>query len=444
MCSAESASYWSHVVVEELDVDLLAADVLQHPSELVGGVLAVVSFPRRLGQELILDRLKDGLASFERPPVPVPSDVRRIEEEGSTRSDRTVERLEEVPGRVRNVLDDCAGYHDVEPAERRDLFELALTVGRNDADPLGSHQLDVAVKRIAVARVAVARDDVVAEPAKGEGEGPKPGAHLEHLPALEASTPQQFHEPHHSDDVHAKVGAHRALRQHSHVLLERIGLESLEQLDQVLRGIKHDGVHCSAPKRARVRQPQRCRRTVHPEWDAGRADRGDQVLGPGPHCAAGPRRDRVAQRERYVLVGELDRSDPAGEHSQEVTLGRSVAAPVSDHKPSSRLAVAIDQGADKARLTVQDHPLRRDVRRPILGEDSHTDFPTPTRYEGKHSACRLSRAKPKPDGVLPGSCPGNDPGTPVPQGLKGGTLADGRRVEGEPLDWCASGGARIA
>ena len=68
-----------HVVVEELDVNLLAADVLEHPCELPDGVLAMVSFPRRLGKELILNRLKDGLTSLERSPVPIPSEVRRIE-----------------------------------------------------------------------------------------------------------------------------------------------------------------------------------------------------------------------------------------------------------------------------------------------------------------------------------------------------------------------------
>jgi hypothetical protein len=68
-----------HIVVEELGVDLLAADVLQHPSELAGGVLAMMALPGRLGKELILDRLENGLASLERSPVPVPSDVRRVE-----------------------------------------------------------------------------------------------------------------------------------------------------------------------------------------------------------------------------------------------------------------------------------------------------------------------------------------------------------------------------
>jgi hypothetical protein len=68
-----------HVVVDELDVDLLAADALEHPSELTSGVLAMVSFPGWLAEELILDRLKDRLASFERTPVPVPSNVRGIE-----------------------------------------------------------------------------------------------------------------------------------------------------------------------------------------------------------------------------------------------------------------------------------------------------------------------------------------------------------------------------
>src|SRR5215211_7849008 len=122
-----------------------------------------------------------------------------------------------MPGRVGNVLDDCAGYNDVELAERRDLIEFALAVGRDNADALFSHEFDVAVERVAVARVPVARDDVVAESAKGNGKGPKPCTHLEHRSAVEASTPDQFHQSHHAGDVHAKVVAHRVLRQHGHV-----------------------------------------------------------------------------------------------------------------------------------------------------------------------------------------------------------------------------------
>jgi hypothetical protein len=174
-------------------------------------------------------------------------------------------------GRVGNVLDDRAGHHDVEAAERGDLIELALAVGRHNADSLGPHQLDVPVERTAVARVPVARDDVVAEPAKDEREGPEPGTHLEHLSTLEASTPEQFHEPHHTDDFHAKVGAHRVLRQHSHVPLERLGLELIEQVNQVFGSVQHDGLIGSAPKRARRWQPQWRARPIDAERDARRA-----------------------------------------------------------------------------------------------------------------------------------------------------------------------------
>jgi hypothetical protein len=176
-----------------------------------------------------------------------------------------------MPGRVGNVLDDRAGHHDVEAVERGDLFELALAGGRDNADPFGAHQLDVAVERTCVTRVPVARDDVVAEPAKGEGEGPEPGTHLEYLSMFEASTHEQFYEPHYTDDVHAEVGGHRVLRQHSHVPLERLGLELLEQLDQVFGGVQHEGLRGSAPKRARWWQPQGCTRTIDSERDVCRA-----------------------------------------------------------------------------------------------------------------------------------------------------------------------------
>jgi hypothetical protein len=90
---------------------------------------------------------------------------------------------------VRNVLDDRAGHNYVEAAKARDLLELGVAVGRDNVDPLGAHQLAVAVERLAIARVAVARDDLVTEPTKCKGERPEPRTYLEHLSALEASTP---------------------------------------------------------------------------------------------------------------------------------------------------------------------------------------------------------------------------------------------------------------
>jgi hypothetical protein len=59
-----------HVVVEELDLDVFAADSFEHPSELLGGVLAVMTFPRRVTEVLILDWLKIAFGRSLVGPVP--------------------------------------------------------------------------------------------------------------------------------------------------------------------------------------------------------------------------------------------------------------------------------------------------------------------------------------------------------------------------------------
>jgi hypothetical protein len=151
-----------------------------------------MTFPRRLGHVLVLDGLKDGVTSLERSSVPVASHVRRVEQKEAAGSNGAEERLEEMPGRMRNVLDYCGGQCSIEAAESRDLLELAVAACRDDSDPLALHQLDVAVERTPVAGVAVARGDVVAEASKSEGERPEPGAHLEHPPAVEAPRLQRL------------------------------------------------------------------------------------------------------------------------------------------------------------------------------------------------------------------------------------------------------------
>ena len=243
-----------------------------------------------------------------------------------------------MPGRVGDVLDDRACQHDVELTKVGDLIELALAVGRDDADPLGSHQLDVAVERIAVARVPVARDDVVAEPAKGEGKGPEPGAHFEHLSALEAATPEQFHEPHHSDDVHAKVSAHRVVRQHGTC---RPSASGSKRSSSATRSSAASSTTVSrAPLQSARADGSRngAAWTIDVERKAGFAYGGSYVLGPRSPCAAGLRRDRVPQRERYLTIRQLDRWNAAGESGEDITLGSRRLGPVSNHQPSSRLA----------------------------------------------------------------------------------------------------------
>jgi hypothetical protein len=222
-----------------------------------------------------------------------------------------------MPRRTRDVLNNCPGQHDVEPAEARDLLELALAVRRDDADPLPFHQLDVAVEGSAVARIPVAGGDVVAQPAKRQGKGPEPGTHLEHFSAIKASTAQQLHQQHHPHDVHAEAGAHRLLRQHGDMPLESVGSKPVKQLDQVLRGAEHDALEGSATGRG----PTAARSGVR-----GRATRSGTLSGPtaassvdklslrgggwATHCTECGRKQRPDERGWRAYLND-DEDEPA-------------------------------------------------------------------------------------------------------------------------------------
>jgi hypothetical protein len=179
------------------------------------------------------------------------------------------------------------------------------------------------------------------------------------------------------------------------------------------------------------------------ERNAAHAQGGYHIFGPDASCAVRSRCGWVSQGESYLLVGELHRRNTPSENGQDITLGRRLFGPVPDHQPSGRLASWIDESADQARIAGREHRLRRDKRRTVLGKDADADLPTPARYECEQAARRVTETQGKADRMLPGSSPSKDPGTPVPEGFKCSPLADGRRVEREALDWCASGRAAI-
>jgi hypothetical protein len=108
-----------HVVVEEFDLDIFATHPLQHPFELRCRVLPMMSFPGRLAVILLLQRLEDRLPTLERSAIPVARDVRGVEGQEASASNRTMQRLEQRTRCVRNVLDHGPCQHDVELAELR-------------------------------------------------------------------------------------------------------------------------------------------------------------------------------------------------------------------------------------------------------------------------------------------------------------------------------------
>ena len=125
-----------HVVVDEFNPDVFATHPMQHPFELRCRVLPVMSFPGRLADVLLVQRLKDRLPKLERTAIPVARDVRGVEQQQAAGSNRAIQRFEQKARCVRNVLDHRTCQHDIELAEAGDLFNSSSRLVETICTPL--------------------------------------------------------------------------------------------------------------------------------------------------------------------------------------------------------------------------------------------------------------------------------------------------------------------